>query len=73
MPTQLFAIGEQGGRLLTIADITMSSLSMPASADAGRLDEKGEDQFAIGATLLVPAGEPADVFRAELPVTVYYY
>lgn len=72
IPAELTAIGDTTGAALNIAALTIYSKTGPSSPTGGLLDKQGEDEFAVGATLIVPAGTQTDVFRAELPVTVTY-
>lgn len=66
------ARGQSRGVLLEVSQLELLSLGLGSSTGQGQLDEGGRDQFSVGGTLEVPAGTAADVFRAELPVTVAY-
>ncbi|MFK4004564.1 DUF4402 domain-containing protein [Qipengyuania sp. NPDC077563] len=72
LPSQVTAYGRRTGRGLVVGDLEMRSSNNPALHHGGRLDGDGRDTFFVGGILSVPAGIEADVFTAELPVTVSY-
>lgn len=72
LPSQITAYGRRTGRGLVVGDLEMRSSNNPALRHGGRLDGDGRDTFFVGGILSVPAGIEADVFTAELPVTVSY-
>jgi len=54
-----------------VASLEMRSLNTSARG-GGRLDQAGKDLFFVGGTVNVPIGAVTDMYRAELPVTVFY-
>ncbi len=71
LPASLVALGQRHGTGLAVDDLGLVSRNRGAS-DGGQLDAAGEDGFAVGGTLQVPAGTPADHYRAQFSVTVTY-
>ena len=72
LPLGLQASGRRTGHLLDVFDLQARSVGNPASDNGGQLDMAGEDSFAVGGRLSVGAGSPADIYSADLPVTVSY-
>ena len=71
LPASVAAVGSRSGAVLAVADLAMQSANSAHSA-GGLLDIAGHDSFAVGGTLLVTPGTPADSYRAEFSVTVSY-
>jgi len=71
LPDSLEAQGDLSGTSLTVDALTLVSRNR-GTADGGHLDPEGEDIFAVGGTLQVPAGTPADTYRAQFDVIVSY-
>ncbi|MEO0589184.1 MAG: DUF4402 domain-containing protein [Pseudomonadota bacterium] len=71
LPPSVVARGERSGSALAVEALEMRSLNTSARS-GGRLDKAGKDRFFVGGTVNVPAGTVSDVYRAELPVTVFY-
>lgn len=71
LPARIEAVGERSGTSLPVTGLRLHSTNR-GSVTGGQLDSAGEDGFAVGGTLQVPAGTPADVYRAQFPVTVSY-
>ena len=72
LPASIMAQGSRTSIELPVTSINSRSRNFPAASFGGLLDASGHDFFEVGGTLLVPAGTRADVFRADLPVTVSY-
>ena len=72
LPLGLQASGRRTGHLLDVFDLQARSVGNPASDNGGQLDMAGEDSFTVGGRLSVGAGSPADIYSADLPVTVSY-
>lgn len=66
------AIGRRTGYPLTVSQMTFSSTNGSTALGGGQLDQEGEDIFFVGGTLQLPAGTPADLYQADLPVSVSY-
>lgn len=71
LPSAVEARGARTGAALSVTNMTVSSASQPGTT-GGLTDAHGHDSFAVGGTLLVPQGTPADVYQAEFAVTVSY-
>jgi hypothetical protein len=71
LPAGIVALGQRGGTGLDVTGMVLHSANR-GSTTGGQLDAGGEDSFAVGGTLQVPAGTPADLYRAQFPVTVSY-
>ena len=72
LPTGVQARGTRTGTLLHLSALTLATRNPGAPAGGGQLDAAGEDSFAVGGVLQVPAATRPDTFRADLPVTVNY-
>lgn len=71
LPASVLASGSRTGALLPVDQLTLHSRNS-AGSSGGQLDASGSDVFAVGGTLQVAPGTPADVYRAEFAVTVSY-
>ena len=71
LPDSLLAQGDRTGTSLTVDSLSFASRNR-STADGGQLDVDGKDTFSVGGTLQVPAGTPADIYRAQFPVIVSY-
>lgn len=72
LPPTVMARGLALPVLLEVRQLELLSRELGSSTGLGQLDERGHDQFLVGGTLEVPAGTAADIFRAELTLTVAY-
>lgn len=77
LPSQLSIAGTRWGRgavprTLTASNFEAYSVNARARGTQGTLDGQGRDLVYVGGTIAVPAGAPAGLYRAELPVTVDY-
>ena len=72
LPASVQARGSETGQELEVSALEMQSRNQPAEGWRGTLDSAGEDEFAIGGVLNVPAATRPDTFRAELAVSVFY-
>lgn len=66
------AIGRHTGYPLTVSQMSIANTNGPTALGGGQLDQEGEDIFFVGGTLELPAGTPADLYQADLPVSVNY-
>ena len=71
LPPSVVARGERTGSTLAVDSLEMRSLNTSAR-NGGRLDKTGKDRFFVGGTVNVAIGTDTDIYRAELPVTVFY-
>jgi len=71
LPRSVVARGERTGSALAVDSLEMRSLNTSARS-GGRLDKAGKDLFFVGGSVNVPSGTATDIYRAELPVTVFY-
>ena len=72
VPERVVAFGRHTGSPLTVSQMTISSTNWPNALGGGQLDREGEDTFFVGGRLELPAGTPADLYQADLPVSVSY-
>ncbi|MDF8334621.1 DUF4402 domain-containing protein [Novosphingobium cyanobacteriorum] len=72
LPARVTASAEAGAGVLTVESLTVRSRNSGANDGHGLIDAQGEDGFAVGGTLVVPAGLGAGHYRATVDVTITY-
>lgn len=72
MPASVTARGRDTGQVLNVSALVMASRNRPGADRGGALDQEGSDRIEIGGVLEVPAATHADIFRADLAISVSY-
>ena len=72
VPTEIFFKAIGASQPLLVNDIKIISRNDPNAQNKGYLDTKGVDHLSVGATLNVPAGAPAGLYKGFVPISVSY-
>lgn len=72
VPDTVMVVGSGSGIPLVITKLVLRAREAAVAGMTGRLDDRGEGEFAIGGTLVVSPATAAGHYRTTLPVIVTY-